>query len=70
MDPHMLYVHRQAYRASLFAERVLLTTTATKGTHGFSAAAPQHARGGLGTRGRQEGRWLLHHQRSRINLNR
>lgn len=35
MDPHMSYVHRRAYRASLFAERVLLTTTPTKGTHGF-----------------------------------
>lgn len=30
MDPHMVYVHSRAYRASLFAERVLLTT---KDTH-------------------------------------
>lgn len=57
MDPHMPYVHRRAYRASLFAERVLLTTTPTKGTHGFSTAAPQHARGGLGSK-EQAGRTL------------
>lgn len=30
MDPHMVYVHSRAYRASLFAERVLLTS---KDTH-------------------------------------
>lgn len=44
MDPHMVCVHSRAYRASLFAERVLLTT---KGTHAFSPAAPQPAQGGL-----------------------
>lgn len=45
MDPHMVYVQSREYRALLFAERVLLTT---QGTHGFSTAAPQRARGRSG----------------------
>lgn len=47
MDLHMVYVHSRAYRASLFAERVLLTT---KGTHGFPTAAST-------CRGRPWGKW-------------
>lgn len=59
MGSHMACVHSRVYRASLFAERVLLTT---ESTHGFSTAAP--------TCKREEGRRFLHHQYSRINLNR
>lgn len=51
MDRHMVYVHTRVSRASLFAERVLLTT---KSTHGFSTAAPQHAKGGEKRAGRKD----------------
>lgn len=72
MHPRMVYVHSRLYRASLFAEWVLLTTTLSKDTHAHrvSTAGTERAREVLKRKAQTEGQQFLYQQDSRINLNR